>query len=204
MGIFTRATGRLRRAPGVALLGMAALLTKPVVAQVGTTVCSCTPAVYDITLDLAKTCDDTGGFTQGVLLTDCSVIPFDDPSITNLVPVSVTLIDISELGQNLQTVVGQRRFSGNFGSGDMVSYTSISNDPESINDMNLPKALQLSMIGVNSDGEDLVFSALLAYSNSCDIYPLFLPGASNGWAGLVSAKCITGPIGNRLVSLIPT
>ena len=164
---------------------VAAFMSAPAGAQVGETVCSCTPRIYSIILDLSKTCDDTGGFSEGVLLADCSVIPQDE-TVTNLLPVSVSLIDVSELGQNLQDVVGQARFSGNYGTGDTVSYTSNSDVPEVINEISLPKALQLSMIGVNADGDELIFSALLAYSNSCTVYPVFLQDARNGWVELVS------------------
>jgi len=124
-----------------------------------------------------------GGFGDGVLLTDCSVIPFDNASVTDLIPVSVTLIDVSELGQNLLTVLGRERFQGNFESGVVVRYSSITSTEEPLKD--IPKAFSISMIGVNLAGEQIVFSGLVAFSNACDDYPYFLPGSTNGWAKLV-------------------
>lgn len=105
--------------------------------------------------------------------------------MTDFVPQIITLIDVSELGQNLQTVVGQNRFRGNFLSGETIQYSSVASDPFTIDETNIPKALQLSMIAVNSAGAELVLSALIVYSNSCTDYPVFLGGAGIGWAGLV-------------------
>ena len=191
--VVTAKVGNLRRDAAaivkptvVALLGVTAIVSSPALAQVSGNLCACTPRVYQLTFDLSQNCGNTGGFGQGVILPDCSIIPFDDPTTTDLVPTEVTLVDIIELGQNLQTPVGNFRQSGNFTTGDTIMYTSFTNNSDELDDMNTPKALQLSMIGANANGDSLVFQGLLAFSNSCDDYPVLLEGAANGWVNLVS------------------
>lgn len=151
-----------------------------------TTVCVCSPRVYDITLDFSRTCADNSGFGAGVQETRCNIVPFDNPSDTDLVPEIVTLIDVSELGQDLQSIVGSQRLTGRYENGDTITISSETDNREDIDINNLPKAFQMSMIGINASGGTLVFSALIVYTSSCESYPVLLFGASNGWALLVS------------------
>ncbi len=113
-------------------------------------------------------------------------MPFDDPSDTDLVPELVTLIDVSELGQNLQSVVGSQRLTGKYENGATITISSVSDKQDDLDMNDLPKAFQMSMIGVNANGGTIVFSALIIYTGSCDDYPVLLFGTSNGWALLVS------------------
>ena len=174
-------------ARGMAGVAVAILFLSTASAQVSDGLCACAPSVYEMTLNLAQTCADTGGFGPGVLLRDCTITALDNPSATDLVPQVVTTIDIVELAQNLQTPVGQMRMTGNFVTGDSVTYTSFSSVPGDLTAQNVPKALQLTVLGSNANRENLVMSALVAFSNSCEDngYPILLEGATTGWLNLV-------------------
>ena len=177
---------RSRLAMSATILLFSVLLVPPVRAQSEqNATCVCSPRVYDITLDFSRTCNDNSGYGTGVQETRCNIVPFDDPSETDLVPQQVTLIDVSELGQNLQSIVGSQRLTGNYENGDTITISSVSNNQDDLDVNNLPKAFQMSMIGVNAKGGTIVFSALIVYSGSCEDYPVLLFGASNGWALLV-------------------
>ena len=184
MAIFSSASGK------AALLAVAIMLLSTASAQVANGLCACAPSVYEMTLNLAQTCADTGGFGAGVLLRDCTITALDNPSATDLVPQVITTIDVVELAQNLQTPVGQMRVTGNYVTGDAFTYTSFSSVPADLTPQNVPKALQLTVLGTNANRENLVMSALIAFSNSCENngYPILLEGATAGWLNLVCTK----------------
>lgn len=184
MGSYHRWLSRLKII-ALATTTIFALLVKPTKAQSENATCVCSPRIYDITLDFSRTCNDNSGYGTGVQETRCNIVPFDDPSDTDLVPLQVTLIDVSELGQNLQTIVGSQRLTGNYENGDTITISSVSDNQDDLDFNNLPKAFQMSMIGVNANGGTIVFSALIVYSGSCNDYPVLLFGTSNGWALLV-------------------
>lgn len=174
--------------PSIAILGiLLAVLLSPASAQVAEGLCACTPRVYQMTVNLAQTCEATGNFGAGVFLTDCSVFPLDNQQeVTDLVPQEIVTVDIVELGQNLATPVGQIRLEGSYGTGDTFEYLSNTAVPEDLNDQNVPKALQITLTGNNANRDIIVMNALVAFSNECDKYPILLDGAATGWVGLVS------------------
>lgn len=175
----------LSRLP-IAIALLLVLATTPLRAQSENRQCSCFPRVYEITLDFSRTCNDNSGYGTGVQETRCNIVPFNDPSDTDLVPELVTLIDVSELGQNLQSIVGSQRLTGRYENGATIAISSVSDNKDDLDFDNMPKAFQMSMIGVNANGGTLVFSALIVYTGSCQDYPVLLFGTSNGWALLVS------------------
>lgn len=127
-------------------------------------------------------------FFQGdaIASTSCSVGPYGDELVTDLKPVSVQSIQIVELNQRLQVVV-QESISGTFGDGDSFEYVSIVSTPEAITDpVDLPRAIQLNIIGVNAEDQALINIFIITFTNDCGTYPALDNGASAGWVVLVS------------------
>lgn len=154
---------------------------------IGEDVCACQPSTIEFTLDFALFCPPVN-ITRGdaIAATSCSVNPFGDPSVTDLVPVSVQSIDIMELNQNLQILV-QENIAGSFGDGDTFSYVSIAALPGEITDPeNIPRAIQLNLIGVNQLDEPIINIFIITFTNDCGVYPVLFEGQSAGWVRFVS------------------
>lgn len=171
-----------------AALLLAALSPATTTAQeIGTEVCSCAPNTYEFTLDFALFCPPVN-ITLGdaVQATSCLVSPFGNPDVEDLVPIAVQSIDILELGQDLRVLV-QENIEGNFGDGDTFSYTSVSADPSNINSaVDIPRALQLNLVGVNANDEPIINVYIITFTNNCGTYPVLQEGQSAGWTRFVS------------------
>jgi hypothetical protein len=182
-----------RQTPGVAsrltlLFGVLfSLFTSGGGQEIGVDICACQPATIEFTLDFALFCPPVN-ITAGdaVAATSCSVNPFGDPSVTDLVPVSVQSIDILELNQNLQILV-QENIAGSFKDGDSFSYVSIAALPGEITDPdNIPRAIQINLIGVNQLDEPIINIFIITFTNDCGVYPVLYDGQSAGWVRFVS------------------
>lgn len=172
------------------LIGLAILfswLSSSVGQEIGTEVCHCAPNTYEFTLDFSLFCPPVN-ITVGdaVAATTCMVSPFGDPNVTDLIPVAVQSIDILELDQNLQIRM-QENIVGNFGDGDTFQYTSYAALPgEMLNPEDLPRAIQVNIIGVNRFDEAIINVYLITFTNSCGSYPVLFEGQSAGWTRFVS------------------
>jgi hypothetical protein len=155
--------------------------------EIRTEICYCAPNSYEFTLDFLLTCPPVN-ITLGdaVAATTCMVSPFGDPEVSDLVPVSVQSIDILELNQNLQVIV-QENIGGDFIDGDTFSYISYAAIPGMIvNPEDLPRAIQLNIVGVNKDGEEIINVYLITFTNACGAYPVLSEGQFAGWTRFVS------------------
>jgi hypothetical protein len=158
-------------------------------ATIGDDICACAPSTYEFTFDFALTCPPVN-VTQGdaVAATSCLISPFGDPGVLDLIPVAVQSIDILELNQNLQISV-QENIAGSFGDGDSFTYVSIAALPGQITDpVDIPRAIQLNIIGVNRFDEPIINVYLITFTNDCGFYPALVNGQSAGWTVFVS-KC---------------
>lgn len=154
---------------------------------IGVDICYCAPNTYQFTLDFSLFCPPVN-ITLGdaIKATTCSVSPFGDPSVTDLVPVAVQSIDVLELDQNLQ-VISQEQIEGNFGDGDTFEYTSVAANPGDIVDAaDLPRAIQLNINGVNELEQAILNVYLITFTNNCSSYPVLSEGQSAGWTVFVS------------------
>jgi hypothetical protein len=155
--------------------------------EIGVDICYCAPNTYQFTLDFSLFCPPVN-ITLGdaVRATTCQVEPFDDSTITDLVPVAVQSIDILELDQSLQ-VIFQEEIEGNFGDGDTFEYTSVAAIPGQVVDAaDLPRAIQINIIGVNQAEETIINVYIITFTNSCGSYPVLSEGQSAGWTVFVS------------------
>lgn len=156
----------------------------------GQTVCACTPRSYQFTFILnneTSSCLNNKIVGDGVITTECSIAPFQNTTtpITDLVPVAIDTIDILELDKDLVFIAQASKF-GTYGNNDTFEYTSITSNLTSFNVSTTPKALQLSMLGKNTAGNDIFFQILIIFSTNCSTYPIIQPGTQLGWITLVS------------------
>jgi len=153
--------------------------------------CYCAPNAYEFTLDFSLTCPPVN-ITLGnaVAATSCMVSPFRNPEVTDLVPVSVSSIDVLELNQNLQ-VNFQENISPKepYLDGDTFSYISYAAIPgETVKPEDLPRAIQLNILGVNAAGEEIINVYIITFTNSCGAYPVLYEGQFAGWTRFVSKQ----------------
>jgi hypothetical protein len=154
--------------------------------EIGTELCSCAPNTYNFTLDFSLFCPPVN-ITLGdaVQATSCLVSPFGNPEVEDLVPVEVQSIDILELGQDLRVLV-QENIEGSFGDGDTFSYTSVASIPGNIvTSVEIPRALQLNIVGVNANDEPIINVYIITFTNNCGTYPVLQEGQSAGWTRFV-------------------
>jgi hypothetical protein len=168
-------------------------MSMPSVGQdVGTEICHCAPNTYEFTLDFSLFCPPVNiTIGDAVAATTCMVSPFGDPTVTDLIPVSVQSIDILELNQNLQIMM-QENIAGDFGDGDTFQYSSYAALPgEIVNPEDLPRAIQVNIIGTNANDEPIINVYLITFTNSCGSYPVLFEGQSAGWTRFVSVSFVS-------------
>ena len=151
-----------------------------VTAQIGTTICVCSPAIYEIQLNFNATCETTALIGDGIQTSDCAIEPFQNDNVTDKVPISAGSIDILELDSDLVLLTQSSRF-GTFNNGDLIRFASVSNDPTMLNETFYPKGLQISIVGNNVLGETLFFAGLIVFETDCGQYPPIEVGSSVGW-----------------------
>jgi hypothetical protein len=158
---------------------------------IGVDVCACSPNTYEFTFDFSLFCPPVN-ITLGdaVSATSCLVSPFGNPDVTDLIPVAVQSIDVLELGQDLRVLV-QEQIEGNFADGDSFQYTSVISNPENIGGpVDIPRAIQLNIVGVNQLDELIINVYIITFTNDCGSYPVLQEGQSAGWTRFVSGQNI--------------
>mmetsp|Transcript_34901 Transcript_34901/g.84443 ORF Transcript_34901/g.84443 Transcript_34901/m.84443 type:complete len:409 (-) Transcript_34901:210-1436(-) len=147
----------------------------------GQDVCSCAPSAYEFTFDFSLFCPPVN-VTVGdaVQATSCLVSGFGD-IVEDLVPVAVQSIDILELGQDLRVLV-QETIDGPFLDGDAFQYVSLAANASNVqSEVDFPRALQLNILGTNTNGDSIINVYIITYTNSCNTYPVLEVGQSAGW-----------------------
>jgi hypothetical protein len=155
--------------------------------KIGKDICACSPISYEFTFDFDLSCPPVNvEENDAVDRTSCAISPFGDPAVTDLVPVSVQSIDVLELGQGLRILV-QERITGTFTNSSTFNYTSLSANASDIVDLtDIPRAIQVNIVGTNKEGQSLLNVYIITFSNNCDAYPVFVEGQSAGWTSFVS------------------
>ena len=175
---------------GFALLfGFFTIVNSQDTREIGVDICFCAPSSYEFTLDFSLFCPPVN-ITLGdaVKRTSCAVNPFGSPDVSDLVPVAVSSIEILELDQGMQVSV-REKIEGSFGDGDTFQYSSYAALPgEIVNPDDLPRAIQLNIVGVNQFDESLINIYLIIFTNNCGRYPVLFEGQSAGWTRFVSAE----------------
>jgi hypothetical protein len=188
MPVQMRATGiSMGKAALVAVIGSLFLLVKETGAQVGTTICGCQPAVYEITLDFSVSCDDRTAGGPGINETACVESRETGEDVTDFIPVLLTDIQFLELNGNLDTLQ-QEPLTGAFRDGDIVRYTSILAVQSEFGPNTLPRAFQMVLRGFNAVDQPLQLTWVITYNNDCGIFPILFEGQTQGWSVFVSSR----------------
>lgn len=108
-----------------------------------------------------------------------------------MIPVAVQSIIIIELDQNLDVLIREDVFiresiPGSFENGGSFTYESIAALPGPIIIQDVPRAIQLNVIGVNRFDEPIINVYLITFTNDCGSYPALVNGQSAGWTVFVS------------------
>lgn len=155
--------------------------------EIGVSICACSASTYEFTFDFSLLCPPINITTNdAIAAASCLVSPFGKPEVTDLTPVAVQSIDILELGQDLRVLV-QENIKGNFIDGDSFRYQSVTATPGAIVGVqDIPRAIQINIIGVNAEDEKVINVYVITFTNSCRTYPALIEGQSAGWTIFVS------------------
>lgn len=142
----------------------------------------CKEGVYSLTINLEQTCANSKveGFTPvEIVETSCMTTilpPFEEQGI---LLERVRRVDIYEVGPNFGLLAHQI-IPGPLIDGAIIEYESVvgQGGPS-------PNGIQVAVTAETSDGVSVMNLWTIAYEDSC-ILPLFAPGATIGWTGVVS------------------
>lgn len=177
----------MRNWPTAVCLWLLATLVSPVKAQVPSGACSCSPTVFNFTLDLDLSCPgnlvepDGAPSNEGILNITCRTAVLSES--TDEVPVVIDSVTVREL--NADSVINSQEFLGPFSDGDVITFESIS-ATEQLTDVLFPFALRLDLFGENADGATVVNTFTVLYTADCDEWPVYPEGATVGWVEIVS------------------
>eukprot|EP00537_Pseudo-nitzschia_pungens_P017525 CAMPEP_0172408944 /NCGR_PEP_ID=MMETSP1061-20121228/76115_1 /TAXON_ID=37318 /ORGANISM="Pseudo-nitzschia pungens, Strain cf. pungens" /LENGTH=388 /DNA_ID=CAMNT_0013145089 /DNA_START=63 /DNA_END=1229 /DNA_ORIENTATION=- len=154
--------------------------------DVGSEICSCSPSSYEFQLDFSLECPPVNiTIGNAIQATSCLVSPFGNLNVNNLIPVAVESIDILELGQSLR-VIAQTKIDDKLVDGESFMYQSAFATPEDVGSAEkVVRALQVNMVGINSDGDRVISVFIVTFTNGCGSYPVFEKGQSAGWTRFV-------------------
>jgi hypothetical protein len=155
---------------------------------IGTNICGCQPATYTFTFDFTKSCPDSNVEGPGINATAClaEVRGEEEVPDEDLVPVTVSTVQIFELDQNLQ-VFSQTVRTGDFVSGSNFTYTSIISTITDLSNLaSLPRGLQVVITGINNKEQSVVQTYIITYTNDCGVFPILREGQIEGWTIFVS------------------
>ena len=148
-------------------------------------ICSCTPLIYEWTLDFQKECFPTNitiGPNEGMKNMVCSIeaIPFSNAT-DNFVPIKIISYQIIELNLELAPLKTEAAIGINLMDGDLITFASIT----TIDPSQFAGGFQVSLRGINSAQQNIALEWLVQYSNICEKTPYFF-GDSIGWMVYVS------------------
>jgi hypothetical protein len=86
---------------------------------------------------------------------------------------------------NMDFVINTTTIQGPFEDGDTVEYASISTY-RNLTEAYFPFGLEMTMQGINNDGDTVINTWAIKYTNDCDFEPVFQENAQIGWTVFVS------------------
>eukprot|EP00522_Entomoneis_paludosa_P007484 CAMPEP_0172458958 /NCGR_PEP_ID=MMETSP1065-20121228/30259_1 /TAXON_ID=265537 /ORGANISM="Amphiprora paludosa, Strain CCMP125" /LENGTH=571 /DNA_ID=CAMNT_0013213461 /DNA_START=118 /DNA_END=1833 /DNA_ORIENTATION=- len=181
--------------------GVAPTPTPTVTPTVAPTVkrCACTPSIYTFQLDLQAACPGNIGISDGIAQTLCLIEKRSNRlDRNNLVPVLVMSIQILELNENFDVIVQENFPMSDYADGFVFQYESITSTNDTLSNENIPLSLQLILSGLNSEGQEVVNSIVIAFTNDCQAFPVLEGDGQEqiGWTNVVnvtSARSIYCP-----------
>ena len=145
-------------------------------------ICACTPPTYEFTFNFGLECAPSGSSDgPGIAEATCFTTSFAS-DVDDLVPFSVQTVSIIESDVD-RIPIAQSAVDGEFDDGDTFTYSSVS---ALGNSTQIPQSIQLTITGVNEEGDTLVQVWAIKFTNDCGIYPVLEVGESYGWTEFVS------------------
>jgi hypothetical protein len=185
---YYRMSSRLSHFYFLAVVLAATVNISPCAAQLGFTVCSCSPPAFEITFDFSVTCNDTDVVNNtGVAEAECNVSPFQGGVAIDETPVVVSTIDVVELDRNNQVLKSSSVFQ-EFLNGDTFTYVTTSANVSAVNTATVVGAWQISMIGSNAQQQPLLLMWIIKFTNDCQSYPVIVEGSKIAWSVFVSFR----------------
>jgi hypothetical protein len=155
---------------------------------IGVDICACSPSVYTFELSFLLNCSmETVKDNPGVKDAECRVSGLrPEDNVTDLVPVKVSTVEILELGAEQQVIQSGFYDQGYFDLAT-ISYTSITGNPDALNLTvdQIPRGLQINIIGQNANEEDILNYWIVLFTNQCNAFPVFEIGDMIGWTVIV-------------------
>jgi hypothetical protein len=155
---------------------------------IGVDICACSPSVYTFELSFLLNCSmQTVKDNPGVQDAECRVSGLrPEDNVTDLVPVKVSTVEILELGAEQQVIQSGFYDQGYFDLAT-ISYTSITGSPDALNLTvdQIPRGLQINIIGQNANEEDILNYWIVLFTNQCNAFPVFEIGDMIGWTVIV-------------------
>ena len=186
-GYYTMST-RLSHFYFLSVVLAATVHISPCAAQLGSTVCSCSPPAFEITFDFSVTCNDTDvANNTGVAEAECNVSPFQGGVAIDETPVVVSTIDVVELDRSNQVLKSSSVFQ-EFLNGDTFTYVTTSANVSAVNSATVVGAWQISMIGSNAQQQPLLLMWIIKFTNDCQSYPVIVEGSKIAWSVFVSFR----------------
>lgn len=155
-------------------------------AQVGTTICACSPARYQMQIITAQTCAETTvalsnpGIINVVCMTNPEAIGPPDE-------ITISSVQILELDQN-QQLLSSRLISEELTNGSIIEFDSFTADPDAVMSGQVPGSIEIGIMARNSALTNIFHTWTIEYSNSCDVYPVLGDGQQIGWTTFVSKE----------------
>lgn len=154
-------------------------------AQIGQTVCACSPSVFMFTVNLGLDCstNTVNASTPGINDLTCSTNPPIQGNPDEYFVKSIQFLEIDQTG----VLLASRMVSNTIMNGGMVSYTSYIANNAPVPDGPYPVALEVgAMVQFGNDTIPSVFQSwILVYNNSCLYYPFLFQGNQIGWFEMV-------------------
>ena len=153
--------------------------------EVGEDICACSPSTYEFTFNFDLACPRPGGeYGPGIDEVTCFVTSFS-AEVEDLTAVSVQTISIIEADVD-RVPIAQSAIEGDYEDGSTFTYSSVA---ALGNSSQIPQSIQLTITGLNAQGDSLVLVWAIKFSNDCGIYPVLETGESFGWTEFVSNSC---------------
>jgi hypothetical protein len=158
-------------------------------AQVGVSVCACQPSVYTFQFHFDYNCSNSDIKGAGIVDSNCFVqgLLQNNTGIQDFVPIRISAVDIIELNQQLRPI-NSAFYKDGYINNETIRFVSIAGQPSQAGNMtvdNVPKALQLSIVGQNRNEEDITNVWIILFDNKCGYFNPLTTGQQIGWTKLV-------------------
>mmetsp|Transcript_2382 Transcript_2382/g.4912 ORF Transcript_2382/g.4912 Transcript_2382/m.4912 type:complete len:288 (-) Transcript_2382:720-1583(-) len=162
-------------------------------------ICACSPAIYSFVLDFGQdpqqSCHPQVNTLQdetNILGVSCQASGLkglnNSSSVTDVVPVKVTRIQVYELDAN-RMPIQIFQVTGDFDNGHPITFLSIVNQPNLDSDK-LPRGLEATLVGINAAGEPVETHWQILFTNQCgsSSFPVLNVGDQIGFFQIVMAS----------------